>query len=193
MAFLLAVVGTGFTLGQFVSPWRQLHRAALGNAVDKQDLFTLVSMTVNAGISTTYAAIMSDEGLFFQNGICLMLGVYFNCFYYQHSRQKHVVTAVWAMAFAILSACLAYCLFVVDWKGLLHHVGVLCALSQMQMQCSPFLKIRRAAATGDFSEVPLGVCFAGLAASFTWMVYGRCVSNPYISWPYAACLLAALL
>jgi hypothetical protein len=193
MAFVLATVGTGLTLWQFASPWPQLSRAAASNCVDRQDLVTLIAMTVNAAIWSAYAVILADEGLFFQNGLCLLLGIYFNCFYYQHSREKHVVTATWAAAFALLTAGLAYCLFVVDWQELLHHVGLLCAVTNVLMQCSPFGKVRRAAAVGDFSEVPLGVCFAGLAASVTWAFYGLLIANPYVTWTSAICAMAALI
>ena len=122
MDFVLAVLGTGLTLWQFVSPWPQLHKAAITNAMDKQDLVTLISMAVNSGMWSTYAIIMSDEGIFLQNGACLMVGVYFNFFYYQHSRAKHFVTTVWAVTFGILACCLAYCLFVVDWKVCLPRI-----------------------------------------------------------------------
>ena len=36
-------------------------------------------------------------------------------------------------------------------------MGLMCAISNVQMQCAPFLKIWRAVPQGDFSEVPLGM------------------------------------
>eukprot|EP00992_Anisonema_acinus_P005350 TRINITY_DN17954_c0_g1_i1.p1 TRINITY_DN17954_c0_g1~~TRINITY_DN17954_c0_g1_i1.p1 ORF type:complete len:213 (-),score=12.74 TRINITY_DN17954_c0_g1_i1:18-656(-) len=190
---ILAVGGTILTLWQFASPWPQLRRAAALHTMDQQDLVTLMSMAVNSILWSTYAIFISDEGIFLQNGACLVLGVHFNLFFLRHSRRKEAFSQFWAATFGCLTCILGWCLFGIDERQLEHSLGLVCAFSNLQVQCSPFYQISLAVQRRDFSDVPLGVAFVGGLSSMAWTAYGWMTGNPYLGIPYALAIGASFI
>lgn len=191
---LLSFTATVSTFGMFLCGLQICTRIHKRGSTDGTGVSPFYLTSVSCICWLGYGVLRGDHTVMFVNGIGLVFQSVYLAYYYMKTRLKMWLNRLIfsELIISVLTASLVNSETVkLDEKE--NILGVICMFLNIATIASPLVDVRQVIRTRSTESMPLMLCFANMAVSAQWLLYGILMDDFYMKVPNGIGTLISVL